>query len=44
MVGIKWNIYMETSCSYVFMILNYMKAYVSMYFLHLMLTFPPIMM
>ncbi len=31
-VGIK---YMET-----FILLNYMKAYVSMYFLHLMLTFP----
>ncbi len=27
-----------------FMLLNYMKAYVSMYFLHLMLTFPPKMM
>ncbi len=31
---------MET-CFRVFMLLNYMKAYVSMYFLHLMLTFPP---
>ncbi len=40
-VGIKKNIYMETSCFRVFMLLNYMKAYVSMYFLHLMLTFPP---
>ncbi len=31
-------IYMETSCFRVFMFLNYMKAYVSMYFLHLMLS------
>ncbi len=38
-VGFKWNIYMETSCFCVFMLLNYMKAYVSMYFLRLMLTF-----
>ncbi len=30
---------METSCFRVFMLLNYMKAYVSMYFLHLLLTF-----
>ncbi len=27
-VGIKWNIYMETSCFCVFMLLNYMKAHV----------------
>ncbi len=33
--------YMETSCFRVFMLLNYMQAYVSMYFLHLMITFPP---
>ncbi len=26
---------------HVFVLLNYMKAYVSMYFLHLMLNFPP---
>ncbi len=32
---------MKTSCFHVFMLLNYMKAYISMYFLHLMLTFLP---
>ncbi len=32
---------METSCFRVFMLLNDMKAYVSMYFLHLMLIFFP---
>ncbi len=40
-IGTKWNIYMETSCFRVFMLLNDMKAYVSMYFLQLMVTFPP---
>ncbi len=33
--------YMESSCLHVFMLLNYMKAYVSMYFFHLMLRFSP---
>ncbi len=32
---------METLCFRVFILLNYMKAHVSMYFLHLMLTFFP---
>ncbi len=32
------NKYMETSCFCAFMLLNYMKVYVSMYFVQLMLT------
>ncbi len=37
-IGIKWNIYMETLCFRVFMLL---KVYVSMYIFHLRLTFSP---
>ncbi len=38
------NVYLETSCSHVFMLLLYTKAYVFLYFLHVLLSFSPKMM